>query len=102
MIRRPPRSPLFPYTTLFRSAEAMTLGDRIVVLNGGQVQQIDTPLETYRRPRNTFVAGVDRESPRLKPSHLVISYSPFCLEKKKGGDLALPVARHLHSRLDAG
>ncbi len=38
-------------------AEAMTLGDRIVVLNGGQVQQIDTPLETYRRPRNTFVAG---------------------------------------------
>src|SRR6266571_3756185 len=38
-------------------AEAMTLGDRIVVLNGGQVQQIDTPLETYRRPRNTFMAG---------------------------------------------
>ena len=38
-------------------AEAMTLGDRIVVLNGGEVQQIDTPLETYRRPRNTFVAG---------------------------------------------
>src|SRR2546426_5255256 len=38
-------------------AEAMTPGDRIVVLNGGQVQQIDTPLETYRRPRNTFVAG---------------------------------------------
>ena len=37
--------------------EAMTLGDRIVVLNAGQVQQIDTPLETYRRPRNTFVAG---------------------------------------------
>src|SRR2546426_11143126 len=84
MIRRPPRSTLFPYTTLFRSlrvqmrreiarlhrelratmlyvthdqAEAMTLGDRIVVLNAGQVQQIDTPLETYRRPRNTFVAG---------------------------------------------
>src|SRR3989442_1709660 len=41
-------------------AEAMTLGDRIVVLNGGQVQQIDTPLETYRRPRNTFVAGFIR------------------------------------------
>src|SRR5437667_4613596 len=39
-------------------AEAMTLGDRIVVLNAGQVQQIDTPLETYRRPRNTFVAGL--------------------------------------------
>ena len=38
-------------------AEAMTLGDRIVVLNGGRVQQIDTPLDVYRAPRNTFVAG---------------------------------------------
>ena len=38
-------------------AEAMTLGDRIVVLNGGRVQQIDTPLGVYRAPRNTFVAG---------------------------------------------
>jgi ABC-type sugar transport system ATPase subunit len=38
-------------------AEAMTLGDRIVVLNGGRVQQIGTPLATYRQPRNTFVAG---------------------------------------------
>ena len=38
-------------------AEAMTLGDRIVVLNGGKVQQIDTPLDVYRAPRNTFVAG---------------------------------------------
>jgi len=38
-------------------AEAMTLGDRIVVLNGGRVQQIDSPLGVYRAPRNTFVAG---------------------------------------------
>ncbi len=38
-------------------AEAMTLGDRIVVLSGGRVQQIDTPLGVYRSPRNTFVAG---------------------------------------------
>jgi len=38
-------------------AEAMTLGDRIVVLNGGRVQQIDTPLGVYRAPLNTFVAG---------------------------------------------
>ena len=38
-------------------AEAMTLGDRIVVLSGGRVQQIDTPLGVYRAPRNTFVAG---------------------------------------------
>ena len=37
--------------------EAMTLGDRIVVLNAGHVQQIDTPLALYERPRNRFVAG---------------------------------------------
>jgi ABC-type sugar transport system ATPase subunit len=38
-------------------AEAMTLGDRIVVLHGGHVQQIDAPLALYRSPRNTFVAS---------------------------------------------
>jgi len=37
--------------------EAMTLGDRIVVLDRGYVQQIDTPLNLYERPKNTFVAG---------------------------------------------
>jgi multiple sugar transport system ATP-binding protein len=37
--------------------EAMTLGDRIVVMHAGRVQQIDTPLSLYARPRNTFVAG---------------------------------------------
>ncbi|MGH7621474.1 MAG: ABC transporter ATP-binding protein, partial [Gemmatimonadaceae bacterium] len=37
--------------------EAMTLGDRIVVLDRGYVQQIDTPMNLYERPKNTFVAG---------------------------------------------
>lgn len=37
--------------------EAMTLADRIVVLNGGVVEQIGAPLELYQRPRNLFVAG---------------------------------------------
>ena len=36
--------------------EAMTLGDRIVVMNEGRVQQIDSPMALYERPRNTFVA----------------------------------------------
>src|SRR3712207_7267462 len=56
MIRRPPRSTLFPYTTLFRS-EAMTLADRIVAMNGGAIQQVGTPLDLYERPTNLFVAG---------------------------------------------
>jgi multiple sugar transport system ATP-binding protein len=37
--------------------EAMTLGDRIVVLDAGKIQQIDTPLNLYRKPANKFVAG---------------------------------------------
>ncbi len=37
--------------------EAMTLGQRIVVLDGGRVQQIDTPMNLYNKPANLFVAG---------------------------------------------
>ncbi|AIF46202.1 ABC transporter ATP-binding protein [Dyella japonica] len=37
--------------------EAMTLGQRIVVLNGGEIQQIDTPMRLYEKPANLFVAG---------------------------------------------
>src|SRR6185437_8703451 len=37
--------------------EAMTLGDRIVVMSAGEVQQVGAPLELYDLPRNTFVAG---------------------------------------------
>ena len=37
--------------------EAMTLGDRIVVMNKGHVQQIDTPMNLYDHPANRFVAG---------------------------------------------
>src|SRR2546426_1777937 len=73
MIRRPPRSTLFPYTTLFRSpAIAIALG---AVILGEQL----TPL---------VLAGAgederDRKSTRLNSSHLVISYAVFCLKKKK-------------------
>jgi multiple sugar transport system ATP-binding protein len=37
--------------------EAMTLGDRIVVMNGGEIQQIDAPMRLYEKPANVFVAG---------------------------------------------
>jgi multiple sugar transport system ATP-binding protein len=37
--------------------EAMTMGDRIAILNGGQLQQVGTPLECYHEPANRFVAG---------------------------------------------
>src|SRR6266487_3805896 len=67
MIRRPPRSTLFPYTTLFRSA----LGDA--------PRQGAPGAAPGRRPRR----GRDRKSTRLNSSHPSISYAVFCLKKKK-------------------
>src|SRR5690348_18220305 len=67
MIRRPPRSTLFPYTTLFRSD-----GFRIQVRH----------LVRRQRPAGATVAG-DRKSTRLNSSHPSISYAVFCLKKKK-------------------
>src|SRR5690606_40145866 len=68
MIRRPPRSTLFPYTTLFRSLLHHQLGDgaseRAGQLHGG-------------------LGGLDRKSTRLNSSHVKISYAVFCLKKKK-------------------
>src|SRR5438552_5918680 len=66
MIRRPPRSTLFPYTTLFRSA-----------CRAGR-----TPPRTRRRV-SIPLPGSDRKSTRLNSSHQIISYAVFCLKKKK-------------------
>src|SRR2546426_9079885 len=71
MIRRPPRSTLFPYTTLFRSPAADLLLLPADVQS--EVAQGLTPA----------AAAADRKSTRLNSSHLVISYAVFCLKKKK-------------------
>src|SRR2546426_5248261 len=74
MIRRPPRSTLFPYTTLFRSALDASLPRRGAHRGGGARAARSGDRE--RLPR-------DRKSTRLNSSHLVISYAVFCLKKKK-------------------
>src|SRR5256885_13261311 len=72
MIRRPPRSTLFPYTTLFRSPH-----ERAPRLHGRPaVQDQSLPAEHLRQECG------DRKSTRLNSSHLVISYAVFCLKKK--------------------
>src|SRR5256886_8241044 len=75
MIRRPPRSTLFPYTTLFRShsgaALAEELGDRL------QGAKVFLPRSDRANP------DLDRKSTRLNSSHSQISYAVFCLKKKK-------------------
>src|SRR5256885_16664496 len=70
MIRRPPRSTLFPYTTLFRSVMALDQQPHSLEARHGVDRFVD-------RPRR------DRKSTRLNSSHLVISYAVFCLKKKK-------------------
>src|SRR5256885_10367604 len=88
MIRRPPRSTLFPYTTLFRSMyEALFRQDfkdvRIRLEANARLSLTLTNSRISQMSR-----AVDRESTRLNSSHLVISYAVFCLKKKKNSDTA--------------
>src|SRR2546426_5607576 len=82
MIRRPPRSTLFPYTTLFRSWGGATgKGVRVCVLDSGV--ELDHPLVGTVQRSVAITKDGDRKSTRLNSSHLVISYAVFCLKKKK-------------------
>src|SRR5690348_17997382 len=92
MIRRPPRSTLFPYTTLFRSPVGGHV-DAVVDGTTGIIVPPDRPALLAQRIRQLLahpmlieaygVAAVDRKSTRLNSSHPSISYAVFCLKKKK-------------------
>src|SRR2546429_2533296 len=98
MIRRPPRSTLFPYTTLFRS-------------NGAG---LDLDVGTASLPESEFAATqrlssedlalpdlepvTDRKSTRLNSSHGYISYAVFCLKKKKTHKSYTPSAVQYHAQ----
>src|SRR3712207_7232491 len=95
MIRRPPRSTLFPYTTLFRSLGELFLGDQparqqqLVELAGsahGRGHAEVTP-SVDRRAIGTTIHIGDRKSTRLNSSHANISYTVFCLKKKHSGEV---------------
>src|SRR3712207_8334280 len=100
MIRRPPRSTLFPYTTLFRSPDAeaahwlaeagrLAFADRALYL--GDPGYVSVPVRglmdpDYLRDRAALIRpdrSIDRKSTRLNSSHANISYAVFCLKKKK-------------------
>src|SRR5256885_12510599 len=93
MIRRPPRSTLFPYTTLFRSPQLGKDGGAAPIAPppprksaNRRSGSIAGPLPTARSaiaPSRRDRPGGDRKSTRLNSSHLVISYAVFCLKKKK-------------------
>src|SRR3712207_6989011 len=91
MIRRPPRSTLFPYTTLFRSTLLARAAG--VAYEGALAPQapehevlavpVGRSVESLLRSGTTVVLGLDRKSTRLNSSHANISYAVFCLKKKK-------------------
>src|SRR5258708_22144573 len=102
MIRRPPRSTLFPYTTLFRSVLVLqAFSAQRGAARGGAQQKAARPLVGRRpdgvahaleaehgvvdveRQHGQAVHAVDRKSTRLNSSHQIISYAVFCLKKKK-------------------
>src|SRR2546427_5815748 len=78
MIRRPPRSTLFPYTTLFRSWHPAALGGRTCAVRACDAGFRGLPLRPRLESRRQ-----DRKSTRLNSSHSQISYAVFCLKKKK-------------------
>src|SRR2546427_3707585 len=84
MIRRPPRSTLFPYTTLFRSVSA----NRRRAARRGCLQEdrglyCSAHCQRLLRPYRLGKKVADRKSTRLNSSHSQISYAVFCLKKKK-------------------
>src|SRR3712207_7917602 len=95
MIRRPPRSTLFPYTTLFRSRPGVEHQRHVLLglgVEGGDVAAVDErgrlPLDRLRDPlvrlkdERAHRLDQDRKSTRLNSSHANISYAVFCLKKK--------------------
>src|SRR3712207_7385802 len=97
MIRRPPRSTLFPYTTLFRSPlsdgclrQARVQGDRVVP----DRQQQAVAIRPMRIVRTEPQLILDRKSTRLNSSHANISYAVFCLKKKNTSNVHLLLSYH--------
>src|SRR3989442_9987411 len=93
MIRRPPRSTLFPYTTLFRSHRGVRLGTqgRLDFAHSCTITALLLPSTDVRCPFPLREGGGqrparDRKSTRLNSSHVRISYAVFCLKKKKAND----------------
>src|SRR3712207_8667886 len=93
MIRRPPRSTLFPYTTLFRSVLGWAADEALLARAGARVTRLggccglagNWGVERGHHDVSTAIAGqqLDRKSTRLNSSHANISYAVFCLKKKK-------------------
>src|SRR2546422_8315413 len=99
MIRRPPRSTLFPYTTLFRSRATRRFnlfsdGKRSLELRGEAYNMVNATQFSNIDTTARFDATGDRKSTRLNSSHGYISYAVFCLKKKKNS-IDIPISRSI-------
>src|SRR3712207_7291310 len=97
MIRRPPRSTLFPYTTLFRSYSA--LGDALRRARGplrALIERVQREADESAGTAESLASAGDRKSTRLNSSHANISYAVFCLKKKKAASNASDPAPELN------
>src|SRR3712207_8597992 len=102
MIRRPPTSPLLPYTTFFRSLDTAAIANDLkgasLFFRRPSPTQAETPTEGAPapaqdgRPAIQQPHGQDRKSTRLNSSHANISYAVFCLKKKTGSPRGIPFA----------
>src|SRR3712207_7036089 len=97
MIRRPPRSTLFPYTTLFRSLDAIVAIDET-----GAIVEFNPAAESMFGWAREEILGrdvldIDRKSTRLNSSHANISYAVFCLKKKKKQTVSTVARRSIRS-----
>src|SRR2546426_2650074 len=100
MIRRPPRSTLFPYTTLFRSQTSVEVEWRALERLGLALDLgVGRVLDGATSPAIS-VRPADRKSTRLNSSHLVISYAVFCLKKKKKTHKVIRQTKHERCQSD--
>src|SRR5256885_4922887 len=97
MIRRPPRSTLFPYTTLFRSLLNGPVEIAATYPTAGGGSTSFAPGQ-YAERAALLLSNGDRKSTRLNSSHLVISYAVFCLKKKKNNCRTPPPPQTRHPR----
>src|SRR3712207_8813945 len=101
MIRRPPRSTLFPYTTLFRSSAIEgSLNDGFSFIKKGvssifkfseNAKKVEVLEKENEKLKKEVISLKDRKSTRLNSSHANISYAVFCLKKKTSQRLILRI-----------
>src|SRR3712207_8834445 len=102
MIRRPPRSTLFPYTTLFRSRRdsiAARAAAQLLKQDITEQLMVAIPGALHIQRNQKQLAALDRKSTRLNSSHANISYAVFCLKKNKMSILLISNADRIHTCL---